>query len=103
MTRVISRNEPLFQSIRLRFASRSTLVIRFSSGSLIAILKNTVRVRSKFNKNRIKPVYKTPVRFESLVAWQCYEFLSRKVNQARLRVIVSSLILDSKSTVVSYR
>ena len=44
------------------------LIIRFSSGSLLAILKNTVRVRLRFDKNNVKPVYKTPVqvRFDSL-------------------------------------
>ena len=38
------------------------------SGSLFAILKNTVRVRLRFDKNSVKPVYKTSVqvRFESL-------------------------------------
>ena len=61
MTRVTSRSEQLFQSVRLRFAS--TDIIRFGSGSLFAILKNTVRVRLRFDKNSVKPVYKTPVRF----------------------------------------
>ena len=51
--------------MRLRFAS--TQIIRFSSGSLFAILKNTVRVRLRFDKNSVKPVYKTPVWFDSLV------------------------------------
>ena len=48
----------------LRFASAQ--IIRFSSGSLFAILKNTVRLR--FDKTSVKPVYKTPVqvRFDSL-------------------------------------
>ena len=66
MTRVTSRSEPLFQSVRIRLRFASTQIIRFSSGSLFAILKNTVRLR--FYKNSIKPVYKTPVpvRFDSL-------------------------------------
>ena len=44
-------------------------IIRFSSGSLFAILKNTVQIRLRFDKIRVKPVYKTPVwvRFDSLV------------------------------------
>ena len=71
MTRVTSRSEPLFQSarVRLSFASRPTHIIRFSSGSLFAILKNTVRLR--FDKNSVKPVYKTPVRvrFDFLFSW----------------------------------
>ena len=46
-----------------------TQIIRFSSGSLFVIFKNTVRIRLRFGKNSIKPVYKTPVRvwFDSLV------------------------------------
>ena len=54
---------------RLRFSS--TQIIRFSSGSLFAILKNTVRFRLRFDKNSLKPVYKTPVwvRFDSLLAF----------------------------------
>ena len=59
----------IFQSVRVRLRFSSTQIIRFSSGSLIAILKNTVRVRLRFDKNSLKPVYKTPVRvrFDSLV------------------------------------
>ena len=69
MTRVTSRSEPLL-SIGLgsvKFAS--TQIIRFSFGSLFAILKNAVRVRLRFDKNSLKPVYKTPVqvRFDSLL------------------------------------
>ena len=64
MTRETSRSEPLFQSVRvqvvLRFAC--TQIIRFSSDSLFAILKNTVRLR--FDKNSVKPVYKIPVRVQ---------------------------------------
>ena len=65
-TRVTSRSEPLFQSVRLRFTS--TQIIRFSSGSLFAILKNTVQVWLRFDKISVKPIYKTPVRvrFDSL-------------------------------------
>ena len=46
----------------------STHIMRFSSGLLFATLKNTVRVRLRFYKNSVKPVYKTPVRvrFDSL-------------------------------------
>ena len=67
VTGVTSRSEPLFQSVRLRFASAQ--IIQFSSGSLFAILKNTVQVRLRFDKISVKPVYKTPVRgrFDSLV------------------------------------
>ena len=58
MTRVTSRSEPLFQSVlvRLRFARRLTHIYRFSSGSLFAILKKTVRVRLRFDKNGLKSV-----------------------------------------------
>ena len=62
MTRVTSRSEPLFQSVRVRLRFASTQIIRFSSGSLFAILKTTVRVRLRFDKNSVKPVYKTPAR-----------------------------------------
>ena len=69
MTRVTSRSEPL-----LSIGSGSVKVLKYShysvqSGSLFAILKNTVRVRLRFDKNSLKPVYKTPfrVRFDSLV------------------------------------
>ena len=57
-----------FQSVRVRLKFSSTQIIRFSSGSLFAILKNTVRLRLRFDKNSVKPVYKTPggVRFDSL-------------------------------------
>ena len=57
-----------FQSVRVRLRFSSTQIIRFSSGSLYAILKNTVRFRLRFDKNSLKPVYKTPVgvRFDSL-------------------------------------
>ena len=67
VTRVTARSEPHFQSVRLRFAS--ALIIRFSSGSLFAILKNAFQVRRRFDKIRVKPVHKTPVRlrFDSLV------------------------------------
>ena len=43
-------------------------IIRFSSGSLFAILKNTAQVWLRFDKNSVKQVYKTPVRvrFDSL-------------------------------------
>ena len=70
MTRVTSRSEPLFQLVRVRLRFASAHIIRFSSGSLFAILKNTVRVRLRFDKNSEKPVYKTPVRvrFDSLLA-----------------------------------
>ena len=68
MRRVTSRSEQLFQSVRVRLRFASTQIIRFSSGSLFAILKNTVRLR--FNKNTVKPIYKIPIRvwFDSLVA-----------------------------------
>ena len=58
-----------FQSLRVRLRFSSTQIIRFSFGSLFAILKNTVRFRLRFDKNSLKPVYKTPVwvRFDSLV------------------------------------
>ena len=62
MTRVTSWSEPLFQSVRVRLRFASIHIIRFSVGSLFAILKNTVWVRLKFDKNSIKPVYKAPVR-----------------------------------------
>ena len=72
MTRVTSRSEPLFLSVRVRLRFASTQIIRFSSGSLLAILKNTVGVRLRFDKNSVKPVYKSPVRvlFDSLVLTQ---------------------------------
>ena len=68
MTRVISRSRPLFQSTRVQLRFARTQIIRFSSSSLFAKLKNTVRVRLRFDKNSVKPVYKTPVRvrFDSL-------------------------------------
>ena len=68
MTRVTSRSKPLFQLVRFRLRFASIHIIRFSSGSLFAILKNTVRVRLRFDRNRVKRVYKTPVRvrFDSL-------------------------------------
>ena len=62
MTRVTSRRGPLFQSVRVRLRFASTHIIRISSGSLFAILKNTVRVRLRFDKDNVKPVYKTSVR-----------------------------------------
>ena len=62
MTRVTSRSEPLFQSVRVQLWFASTYIIPFSSGSLFAILKNAVRVRFRFDKNSVKPAYKTPVR-----------------------------------------
>ena len=62
MTRVTSQSKPLFQSVRVRLRFANTHIIRFSSGSLFAILKNTVRVRLRFDKNSVKPVYKTPIR-----------------------------------------
>ena len=69
MTRVTSRSELFFQ-VGLKFAS--THIIRYSSVSLFAILKNTVRVRLRFDKNNVKPVYKTPIRvwFDSLAKCQ---------------------------------
>ena len=68
MTRVTSRSEPFLQSVRVTLRFSSTHVIRFSSGLLLAILKNTVRVQLRFDNNSVKPVYKTPVRvgFDSL-------------------------------------
>ena len=67
VTSVTSWSEPLFQSVRLRFAS--TQIIQFSSGSLFAILKNAIQVQLWFDKISVEPVYKTPVRvrFDSLV------------------------------------
>ena len=56
-----------FSIVRTRLRFASTQIIRFSSGSLFAILKNTVQVRLRFDKISVKPVYKTPVRFDSLV------------------------------------
>ena len=69
MTRVTSRSEPLFQSVRIRLRFASTQIIRFSSGSLFAILKNAVQVRLRFDKISLKPVYNIPVRvrFDHLV------------------------------------
>ena len=67
MTRVTSRSERLLQSVRVRLRFASTHIIRFSSCSLCTILKNTVRVRLRFDQNSVKPVCKTPVRFDSLV------------------------------------
>ena len=68
LTRVTSRSGPLFQSVRVRLRFASTQIIRFSSGSLFAILKNTVQVRLRYDKISVKPVYKTQVRvrFNSL-------------------------------------
>ena len=70
MTPETSSSESLFQSVRVRLRFASTDIIRFSSGLLFAILKNTVRVRLRFDKNSVKPVYKTPVRvlFDSLLS-----------------------------------
>ena len=69
MRRVTSRSEPLFSigSGSVKIFS-NTQVFRFSSGSLFAILKIQVRFRLRFDKNSLKPVYKTPVRvrFDSL-------------------------------------
>ena len=62
MTRVTSRSELLFQSVRVRLRFASTHIIRFSSGWFFAISKNTVRIRLRFDKNSVKPVYKTSVR-----------------------------------------
>ena len=77
MTRVTSRSEPLFQSARVRLRFASNYIIRFSSGSLLAILKNTVRLR--FNKNSVKPVYKTPVRFGFLAYFLIYLNVKRRI------------------------
>ena len=44
----------------------ATQIVRFSSGSLFAILKNMFRLR--FDKINVKPVYKTPVRFDSVIS-----------------------------------
>ena len=68
--RVISRSEPLFQSVRIRLRFASTQIIRFSPSSLFAILKNTVQVRLRFDKNSVKPVYKTPVRLPGFRIWK---------------------------------
>ena len=64
---VTLRSDLLFQSVRLRFVS--TQIIRFSSGSLFEILKIrfSYSVQLRLDKNSVKPVYKTPVRFDSLV------------------------------------
>ena len=69
MTRVTLRSEPLFSvglgSVKvLKYSNYSV-----SSGSLFAILKNTVWFRLRFDKNSLKPVHKIPVRvrFDSLV------------------------------------
>ena len=69
VTGATSRNEPLFQLVRVRLRFASTQNIRFSSSWLFAILKNTVQVRLRFDQISVKPVYKTPVRvrFDSLV------------------------------------
>ena len=67
--RVTSRSEPLFQSVLVRLRFASTPIVRLSSCSLFAILKNTVHVRSRFDKISVKPFYKTSVRlrYDSLV------------------------------------
>ena len=61
-------SEPLFQSVWVRLKFASTHIIRFSSSSLFATLKkkNTVQLWLRFDKNGVKPVYKTPVRFDFL-------------------------------------
>ena len=85
MTRVTSRSEPLFQSVRVRLRFASTEIIRFSSGSLFAILKNTVRARLRFDKNSVKPVYKTAVRvrFDSLVSSHtCLPLRDEEISQS---------------------
>ena len=70
MIRVTSRSEPLFQPARVWLRFMITQIIWFSSDSLSVIFKNTVRVRLRFCKNSIKPIYKTPVRvrFDSLLS-----------------------------------
>ena len=47
---VTSRREPLFQSVRVRLRFASTQIIRLSSGSLFAILKNAVQVKGVARK-----------------------------------------------------
>ena len=81
MTRVTSRSEPLFQSVRVRLRFANTQIIRLSSGSLFANLKNTVRVRLRFDKNSVKSVYKTPVwvRFDFLVYFLIYLNVKRHI------------------------
>ena len=83
-----SRSEPLFQSVRVRLRFASTHIIRFSSGSLFAILKKTARVRLRFDKNSVKPVYKTPVRvrFDSLADTDL-DFMLRNKPLCRLLTI----------------
>ena len=76
---ITSRSKLLFQSVRLKFIN--THIIPFSSGLLLAILKNLIRVWLGFDKNSVKPVYKTLVRvwFDSLVyllVYFCDAFLT---------------------------
>ena len=79
MTRVTSRSEPLFQSVRVRLRFASTHIIRFSSGSLFAILKNTVWVRLRFDKNSVQPVCILRFEFGSTPCFQHFA-VSRQFN-----------------------
>ena len=93
MTLVTSRSNPLFQSVRLRFAS--THNIRFSSGSLFAILKNTVWVQLRFDKNSVKPVYKTLVLvcFDSLVFGYQYQTNAIGLQFSTLNVMLDCFVI----------
>ena len=94
MTRVTSRSEPLFQSVRVWLRFASTHIIRFSSDSLFAILKNTIRLR--FDKNSVKPVYKTPVwvRFGSFVYFLIYLNVKRLVFRSLVICLIQQYVND---------
>ena len=89
VTRVTSRSEPLFQSVRVRLRFASTSIIRFSSSSLLAILKNTVR----FDKISVKPFYKTPVRLSGLRIWKNFYFRDALLN---INIVCCASFLKSK-------
>ena len=80
MTRVTSRSDQLFQSVRFRLRFASTHIILFSSGSLLVILKISICVRLRLDKNSVKPVYKTSV-------WVRFDFLLKTLKKACVKIL----------------
>ena len=67
ISRIQSDACDLTERSAVSIGSGSVKVCKYSnySGSFFAILKNAVRLR--FDRNSVKSVHKTPVRFDSLV------------------------------------
>ena len=83
MTQVTSRSEPLFHLVRVRLRFASRLLTLFGLVPARS-LQYTVRVRLRFDKISVKPVYKTPVRFDSLG--------TTKAQRINAKIIISSSV-----------